>query len=77
MDIEELGRRFAGKITFWGEMDRQWLLPSGTLDEIVKAVKRVKEALYKDGGVIAQCEFGAGAKPENVYQMFQTWDELV
>lgn len=23
MDIEELGRRFKGRITFWGEIDRQ------------------------------------------------------
>ena len=27
MDIEALGRQFAGKITFWGELDRQRLLP--------------------------------------------------
>jgi hypothetical protein len=57
-------------------MDRQWLLPHGTPDDIAKAVRRVKEALYHDGGVIAQCEFSAGTKPANVFQMFQTWEEL-
>ena len=77
MDIEELGRKHAGKITFWGELDRQHLLPYGSIEDIDQAVRRVKTALYRDGGVIAQCEFGVGARPENVYQMFKTWEEIL
>ncbi len=76
MDIEELGRRFAGKITFWGEIDRQYLLSFGTPADIDQAVRRVRDALYSRGGVIAQCEFGAGAKPENVHQVFQSWEAV-
>ena len=30
MDIEEIGKHFGGQITFWGEIDRQHLLPHGT-----------------------------------------------
>lgn len=77
MDIEELGRRHAGKITFWGEMDRQHLLPAGTSADIDRAVRRVKDALWRDGGCIAQCEFGPGGRPENVYQVYKTWEEIV
>ena len=76
MDIDELGRKFAGKITFWGEVDRQYLLSFATTSEIDQAVRRVYRAVYRHGGVIAQCEFGAGAKPENVFQVFQTWEAL-
>jgi len=76
MGIEDLGKKFKGKITFWGEIDRQNLLPSGTLEQIVEAVKSVYKNLYSNGGVIAQCEFGPGAKPENVYAVYKTWDEL-
>jgi uroporphyrinogen decarboxylase len=76
MDIEELGRQFGGKITFWGELDRQDLLPNGTLDNIINAVHRVYHAFWRKGGVIAQCEFGAGSRPENVRQMFETWYQL-
>lgn len=76
MDIEELGRQFRGKLTFWGEIDRQNLLSFGTPGEIDQAVRRVKDALYCNGGVIAQCEFGAGARPENVYQVYKTWEEI-
>jgi len=76
MDIEALGKKLRGKMTFWGEIDRQHLLSFGTIDEIDQAVRRVKEAFYADGGIIAQCEFGAGANPENVYQVFKSWQEV-
>jgi hypothetical protein len=76
MDLKELGKRFRGKITFWGEIDRQHLLPNGTREDIIKAVYEVKEELYENGGVIAQCEFGLKAKPENVIAVFETWDSF-
>jgi uroporphyrinogen decarboxylase len=76
MDIEAIGKQFAGKITFWGEIDRQHILPSENKQLTIQAVKRVKEALWKDGGCIAQCEFGAGAQPFNVREVFKTWDSL-
>jgi uroporphyrinogen-III decarboxylase len=76
MDVEELGRRFAGKITFWGEVDRQHLLPYGSPADVARAVRAAKEALFRNGGVIAQCEFGIGARPENVAAVFETWNRL-
>ena len=69
-------KAFAGKITFWGEIDRQYLLSQGTPEDVRKAVFEVYENLYRDGGVIAQFEFGAGAKPENAEAVFATWDEI-
>jgi uroporphyrinogen-III decarboxylase len=75
MGIENL-KPFAGKITFWGEVDRQNLLPYATTDEIRAAVSEVHANLWASGGCIAQCEFGAGAKPENVRHVFETWDAL-
>ncbi len=75
MDIEEIGRRFRGRITFWGEIDRQHLLPRPDAD-IRGAVERVKAALYDPrGGVIAQCQFGPGARPENVAAVYEAWEE--
>jgi hypothetical protein len=76
MGMAELGRRFAGRITFWGEIDRQILLAHGTLAEIEAEVRDVRAHLYADGGVIAQCEFGPGAIPENVLRVFETWESL-
>ena len=76
MGVENLAP-FAGKITFWGEIDRQHLLPNGTTADIDRAVKLVHANLWKNGGCIAQCEFGAGARPENVRQVFTSWDKLL
>ena len=73
---EELGRRFKGRITFWGEIDRQHLLVHGTRQDIEDAVRTVRGSLYADGGVIAQCEFGLEADPENMMAVFETWDRL-
>jgi hypothetical protein len=75
MGLDNLAQ-FRGKITFWGEIDRQHLLPSGTVQDIDAAVKKVHDTLWQDGGCIAQLEFGPGCRPENAYQAFKTWDEI-
>jgi hypothetical protein len=67
--------QFKGRITFWGEMDRQHLLPHGTPREIDEAVRSVRSAVWSNGGAIAQCEFGAGANPANVRQLYRSWAE--
>jgi uroporphyrinogen decarboxylase len=74
MDIEGLGRRFRGSITFWGEIDRQRVLPFGTPDDVRAAVRRVRAALDDgSGGVIAQCEWGLRDPFENVAAVFEEW----
>lgn len=73
--VENL-KPYAGKLTFWGEIDRQHLLVEGTTEEIADAVKQVRSILWKNGGCIAQCEFGPGANPHNVYEVFHTWKSL-
>jgi uroporphyrinogen decarboxylase len=76
MDLEDLGRRFRGRITFWGEIDRQRLLSQAEPSEVAAAVREVHRRLSACGGVIAQCEFGIGARPENVEAVFRTWSEI-
>lgn len=74
MDIEEIGRRFKGRITFWGEIDRQHVLPAGTVEDVHKAVGRVRRALDDGmGGVIAQCEWGSNNPAENIRAVFEAW----
>ncbi|MDR0426693.1 MAG: methyltransferase [Clostridiales bacterium] len=75
MNIDDL-KQYRGKITFWGEIDRQRLLPNGTPQDIRNAVKLVYDNLYDNGHCIAQCEFGPGANPANVYEVFHEWDVL-
>jgi len=69
--LDEVGR-FAGRITFWGELDRQQILPHASRRETAAVAERMRSTLFRDGGFIAQCEFGPGARPENVYTFFAT-----
>ncbi len=76
MDIEEIGRRYRGQITFWGEIDRQAVLPFGSVEDVHAAVRRVRAALDDGrGGVFAQCEWGIGVSAENIAAVFTAWQE--
>lgn len=77
MDIEEIGRRFKGRLTFWGEIDRQNVLSSGTVAETRAAVIRVADALHSPaGGVIAQFEFGGATRLANAHAVHETWSAI-
>ena len=76
MDLEGLGQKYAGQITFWGEIDRQSVLPFGTVDDVRSAVRRVRKALDTGrGGVIAQCEWGVKDPKENIAAVFDEWGQ--
>jgi uroporphyrinogen decarboxylase len=77
MDIEDLGRKFKGKITFWGEIDRQHILPSADPNDGRKAVRRVFDSLCgASGGVIAEFEFGPGANPQTILAIAREWNAI-
>lgn len=69
--------QFKGQITFWGEIDRQNILPNFNKEEIENVVKEIYNELYSHGGIIGQLEFGPGAKPENVYAAFKMWEKIL
>lgn len=76
MDIEEIGRTFAGKITFWGELDRQRIQPFGTPADVRAAVRRIRRALDRNrGGVFAHTEWGKLDPYENMDAMFDEWQK--
>ena len=76
MGLENL-RQFKGKITFWGEVDRQNILPNFMKEEVEETVFKIYDMFYDNGGIIGQCEFGPGAKPDNVYAVFETWSKII
>jgi hypothetical protein len=76
MGVDEL-ERFAGRITFWGEIDRQHLLAHASESEVRAAVRDVYNRLWRNGGCIAQCEFGPGARIENVRAVFDEWNRVL
>jgi uroporphyrinogen decarboxylase len=52
MEIEKLWPEFKGKITFYGGMDTQHLLPEGSEERIRQEVRRLVGYLGKEGGFI-------------------------
>jgi hypothetical protein len=75
MDIEGLGQRHRGQVTFWGEIDRQRILPFGAPDDVRAAVQRVRSALDDgQGGLIAQCEWGVNDPLENIMAVYEEWE---
>lgn len=52
MEPESLMAEFGGKIAFSGGIDTQWLLPTGTPDEIEKECRRFIDCFGANGGYI-------------------------
>ena len=76
MDVEELRDRFRGRICFWGELDRQWLLPRGTPAEIDATVAKSVRYFYTGaGGYICQCEFTLETPLSNIEAVFEAWEK--
>lgn len=52
MDPVELKKRWGGRITFWGGINSQEVLPFGTPDEVCAEVRRVVDILAPGGGFV-------------------------
>jgi uroporphyrinogen decarboxylase len=75
MDLQDLARRAKGRITFWGEIDRQHVLPSTDPQVGRDAVREVARHLYEPaGGIIAQLSLGPGGNPAVAKAVFAEWE---
>lgn len=52
MDLKYLKKEFGKNITFWGGIDTQFILPSGTPEDVKKMAKETIRILGKNGGYI-------------------------
>ena len=52
MDIQKLKENYGDKLTFWGGIGTQRILPYGTPDDVKKEARRVREMMSKNGGYI-------------------------
>ena len=58
------------------ELKNYWFIGNDVFHK-KEAVFNVYYSLWTDGGCISQCEFGAGAKAENVHVVFEAWNEVI
>jgi hypothetical protein len=77
MDWSKVAEIARGRIAFWGEIDRQQILPSCDPSVGRAAVRDLAEHLWDPaGGMIAQLEFGLGANPETVWAVYEEWESV-
>jgi len=75
MGLDNVAEKYAGKITFWGEMDRQNLLPYGTPEDIYKVQKQMKDKLFVNGGgLIGHSVAGVDVPIENIKAILTGWN---
>lgn len=74
MGVEEVAEKYAGKITFWGEISRQTTLPKGTPKEVREAASIMKEHMFLNGGgLIGQSEINKDVPLENIRALLNAW----
>ncbi len=77
MDMQKLAETVKGKITFWGEIDRQHVMTSPDPQAGRDAVRKVAKHLFDPaGGVIAQFELGAAANPDVAFAVYDEWEKV-
>jgi len=74
MGVENIAEKYAGKITFWGEISRQDTLPFGKPVDIQKAAQHMKQHLWQNGGMIGQGEAGHDVSLENIEALLTCWN---
>jgi uroporphyrinogen decarboxylase len=72
MDPGQLKIEYGERLSFWGGIDTQHVLPSGTVEEVRAEVRRIIDALGKGGGYVLASVHNIQAEvpPENVVAMF-------
>ena len=74
MDAENLWTRFGGRISFYGGVDTQELLPYGTADQVEEEVLRLIRVLGSQGGyvVAASNAVQPDVPVENILALYRT-----
>lgn len=77
MDMGRLAEMAKGRITFWGEIDRQQVLTSTDPEVVRDAVRRVAKHFYDPrGGIIIQFEMGVGFHGPNAMVIYDEWEKI-
>jgi uroporphyrinogen decarboxylase len=71
---EWLKKEYGNKMSFWGGLDQQGVLPFGTPQEVRDATKRLLDAFMPGGGYVfcTGHNIQKGVPPENVLAAYDT-----
>lgn len=75
MGLDKVSEKCNGRITNWGEICRQHILPEGSVEDVIDAVHKMKEALWVNGSLIGQFEAGPDMPLENIKAGLTHWND--
>jgi len=76
MGTQRVGAIAGGRVCIRTDIDRQWVIPHGTPEEVVEAVKEAIAAFGRfNGGVILHGEVGPEVPLENVEALYSAFYE--
>lgn len=76
MGIEKVAQKCAGRITLWGELDRQKTLAFGSPQDIFRDAMNMKEKFFVNGGgLIGESLAGKDVPLENIEAMLTCWNK--
>ncbi len=77
MDPYEMKRLYGDRLSFWGGVSTQQLLPYGTPDQVRAEVRRLIAEVGKSGGYVLAPAHGipGDAKPENIMALIEVANE--
>ncbi len=78
MDMTELHQRFAGRLTFWGQMDRQHMLCFGSTEDARRDARSFYKHLAASNGsrVVCQMHIEPSARPANIEAVLETFERI-
>lgn len=77
MDTQRVGQIVNGRCCIRTDIDRQWVIPFGTPDQIRDKVKEAIAAFGQhDGGVILHCEIGQDVPFANIEALYSAFYEF-
>ena len=77
MDIEDVGRRFGGRVCFRADMDRQYALPFGTPADVTRYVERLHAAFGgRQAGYVGYGQINTDVPLENAEAMLTAFGRL-
>ena len=79
MDPVELKKKYRGRMTFWGAIDSQKVLPRGSVDDVKEMVEERIEQMGEGGGYILSAvhNIQPDVPLENILAMFQHAREYI
>jgi uroporphyrinogen decarboxylase len=72
-DLEDLKNKYGDRLTFWGGIDTQYLLPYGTPHEVHHAVEKTLNILNRGGGYVLTPVHNIqnDVPPENIIAVYE------